>query len=629
MAFGQVNALHRRRVMADVVEKRADSSGMYVHYKKRHLTSAKLAIACSNLYTSPTIGETINALEPLTITWNTSCLSVQSIDIYLYAPGAVNPRIHLWQSVAFSGGTYNATLMPRWWNSTASQTLQVSIMPAGQPPFLSAFPAGPVFTATYVAPASGTPASANTAIVGSGITQVDDIAKAEKALGGKKAAAAIMTLLVVAALCIAGYIRYKRMKGKKERKRWTEAVDKRMSTISADWKSVSAAGANAAIRNSIAVGRRSSSFSFGGIRPSSTFAVEGEVESEKRPMSQMRTGAGLRNPTTPLSTERVSRVSFAPDTRISRGSESGVSFAPDSRTSRISESRPSGESRRTRAFHTGYVPPVPGLPAADGSDSGLISPRQSQGPLTLTPDAIRVRMVHHNASSSSGNEMDEVLPALRSKSSIKISLSFNSPLMLVMRSGSDPLSPDDLLLKIPDPPEAAHPKPPQHTASPVMSMMPMEPMPANVMSPDEMLRAYAERKKSMSAPSRPPTSSLTSITSINYPKAIAKRFSMKSKQKRISNTMRVLYKGATGSLNSSTDMSHDSSSDTGHQSIPPSDTSISEENHVIEDIADNVVGEHPFGYRVGTYGGAHYAVGEEVGVTGEGIGAVYNIGQAA
>jgi hypothetical protein len=59
------------------------------------------------------------------------------------------------------------------------------------------------------------------------------------------------------------YIRYKRMKGKKERRRWTEAVDNHMSPISADWKSVCAAGANAAICNSIAVGKCSFSFSFG------------------------------------------------------------------------------------------------------------------------------------------------------------------------------------------------------------------------------------------------------------------------------------------------------------------------------------------------------------------------------
>ena len=351
------------------------------------------------------MGQVINSLDPLPITWNSTCLSVQAIDIYLYSPNAALPRIHVWENVALSRGTYNATLLPRWWNSTATQSLQVSIVPAGQPPFLSQFPGGPVFNATYTAPASGTPPAADTTIVSSGITQVNDLANAKNALTpGKKAAAALLTLLFVA-LCIAAYIKIKRNKGKKERRRWTEAVDKRMSTISTDWKSVSVAGANAAIRNSIAVGNRSSSFSFGAIRPPSTFS-----EDEKRSMSQMRTGVGLRNPATPATTERVSRVSFAPDTRISRSS--------------VADPRPSGESRRTRAFHTGYVPPVPSLPAADESDSGPLSPRQSQGPLTLTPDDIRARIATSkrapstttpNTMSNSANDMDEVMPALRSK----------------------------------------------------------------------------------------------------------------------------------------------------------------------------------------------------------------------
>lgn len=112
--------------------------------------------------------------------------------------------------------------------------------------------------------------------------------------------------------CVA-YIRYKRIKGKKERRRWTEAVDNRI-------------GAHAAICNSIAVGKRSFSFSFRGIHPSSTFAVdvEGEVENEKRPMSQMHTGASLCNPITPLSTECVSCVSCAPNMHITCGSESSI-----------------------------------------------------------------------------------------------------------------------------------------------------------------------------------------------------------------------------------------------------------------------------------------------------------------
>ena len=361
------------------------------------------------------MGQVVNSLEPLPITWNATCLSVPAIDIYLYSPDAALPRIHVWEGVATSRGTYNATLVPSWWNSTSSQSLQVSIVTAGQPPFLSAMPGGPIINATYTAPSSGAPPS--TGATSSGITQVNDLSNATKSLSaGKKAAAVLLTLLFVA-LGIAGYIRYKRVKGKKERKRWTEAVDKRMSTISTDWKSVSVAGANAAIRNSIAVGSRSSAFSFGAIRPSSTFAVEGNDDDEKRSVSQMRTGVGPRSPGNPNSTERVSRVSFAPDTRISRAS--------------AADSRPSTESRRTRAFHVGYVPPVPSLPdtdgtfatAADDADTGSLSPRQSQGPLTLTPDDIRAKIAANKRSrsiatsemSNSGNDIDEVMPALRSK----------------------------------------------------------------------------------------------------------------------------------------------------------------------------------------------------------------------
>ena len=362
------------------------------------------------------MGQVVNSLDPLPITWNTSCLSVPAIDIYLYSPDAALPRIHVWEGIATSRGTYNATLEPSWWNSTSSQSLQVSIVNSGQPPFLSTLPGGPVFNATYDA-SSGTPPGDSSQVT-SGITQVNDLSNTSQSLSaGKKAAAVLLTLLFVA-LGIAGYIKYKRYKGMKERKRWTEAVDKRMSTISSDWKSVSVAGANAAIRNSIAVGNRSSAFSFGAIRPSSTLAVEcGGEDDEKRSLSQMRTGVGLRNHGIPISSERVSRVSFAPDTRVSRSS--------------AADSRPSIESRRTRAFHFGYVPPVPSLPdtdatystAMDDSDSGSLSPRQSQGPLTLTPDDIRARISANNRSrsvtpngmSNSGNDIDEVMPALRSK----------------------------------------------------------------------------------------------------------------------------------------------------------------------------------------------------------------------
>lgn len=379
---------------------------------------AHLLLDCTNgLYVAPKMGDIVNSLDPLPISWDPTCLTNQEIDIYLLSPNSEYPRIHLWEGVARTRGTYSADLMPRWWNASSTQSLQISIVPSGQPLFMSTFPAGPVFNATYTEPSTGTPASADTSKIDSGITSVNDSANAKKAMTPGKKAAAVLLPLIFILLCAAAYVKLKRSRGLGKRKAWTEAVDKRMSTISADWKSVSGAGANAAIRNSLAVGNRNSSFSFGALRPSSTFAVEGDDSGKQ--MSQVRTGTGigLRNPATLSSTERVSRVSFAPDTRQSRAS--------------IADSRPSGESRRTRAFHSAYIPPVPALPDhaqddAEEDTSGSFSPRQTQGALTLTPEEIRARVTAGKTKNGSQdkNEFAEFMPALSSKSLLCRSMVF-------------------------------------------------------------------------------------------------------------------------------------------------------------------------------------------------------------
>jgi hypothetical protein len=281
--------------------------------------------------------------------------------------------------------------------------LQLAIVSSGTPSFLSPFPAGPVFTATYTAPPGSQTSGSSSA--GSDITPVNNMGAIRKSLTpGRTAAAVIMPLLVIA-LVIALYIRWNRLKGKEQRKMFSVAVDKRMSTISTDWKSMSAAGAAAAIRSSMAFpgNRSSSAFSFGAIRPASMATVDGgqagvgarglythentSLNSNAPAMSQLR--PGLR---TSAFGERVSRVSFAADPR------------------------PSGESRRTitsRAFHSSFVPPVPDLPrntSSEGNTPGTMSPTQTQGPLTLTPEDIRARIAGHQIHSNPG--VDEVMPAL-------------------------------------------------------------------------------------------------------------------------------------------------------------------------------------------------------------------------
>jgi len=419
-------------------------------------------------YKTPTNGQTVNSSVPLNIAWDTTCLDASALDIYLYAPGSNQSILHMWQTVNAANGFYNATIQPNWWNSTSNMMLQLSIVASGTPTFLSPFPAGPVFTATATPPVDGKTSTSS----GSGITTVNNMGAIKKPLSpGRTAAAVIMPLLVVA-LLIAVYIRWNRLKGKEQRMQFSVAVDKRMSTISTDWKSMSTAGASAAIRSSIAApaNRASAAFSFGAIRPASTYTVDGgqagvgargfyshenaSIGSNAPAMSQLR--PGIR---TSAFGERVSRVSFAADPR------------------------PSAESRRTitsRAFHSSFVPPLPGLPrkmSSEGSSPGTMSPTQTQGPLTLTPEDIRARIAGQEYNSNSG--VDEVMPALS-----------------MMRTGGDGSGDsdgeNDYLFDAPPSP-APQPPTPIHAKSPV-GMMPMQPMPANVMSPDEMLRAYAERR---------------------------------------------------------------------------------------------------------------------------------------
>ncbi|KII84928.1 hypothetical protein PLICRDRAFT_117403 [Plicaturopsis crispa FD-325 SS-3] len=437
-----------------------------LNHKKR---AANSDCATGGFYKTPTNGQTLDSSNPVNITWDNTCLTTDSVDIYLYAPGQAQSRIHMWSGVPFAAGAYSTTFEPKWWNDSSTMTLQLSIVESGTQPFLSPLPAGPVVTATYSSSGS-TSASADTSTKDSGITNVKAILAKHGITGGKLAAAVIVPLLVIG-LVVAAYIKMSRAKGAEKRKRWSEAVDKRMSTISTDWKAISGAGANAAIRHSMAGGNRASTFSFSGPRPSSTVAVEGgqagigarglythenaALDSEPQ-MSQLR--PGLRTPTN--NGERVSRVSFAPDVRDSR------------------------HTVTSRAFHTGFVPPLPGR-----QSTGEMSPTQAEGPTPLTVDAINARLSVHERYSVHGPQasMDDFMPALS-----------------MMRTGGEDHQANNEYLfdyseEMPLPPTPAHPA----TQSPVVGMMPMQP--ASVMSPDEMLRAYAARNAAGSAgPASPP-----------------------------------------------------------------------------------------------------------------------------
>ena len=364
-----------------------------------------LACSTGGFYKSPTASQSFPYNTTIDIAWDTSCLSTDYADIYLFAPSASTSRVHVWHNVYYSSGSYQTLFQPKWWNSTQSVNLQLSIVPANTPPFLAPYPAGPIFSVTYQAPSSGSvPESADTSKTDSGVSVVNNGPYINNHTSGKVAAAVVIPLLFIIFLVGAIFIRLRRQSGKEERKRWSEALDKRMSTISTDWKPISVAGAQAAIRNSIALdaNNRASSFSFGNIRPASTITVEGGqagigsrartiLPGESNGTAQLRSSLA----TSQILAERVSRVSFAPDVR------------------------PSSESRRTvtsRAFHTSIIPPLPDR-RWEASQSSLdhdesLSPTQTDGPETLSIEDIQAHLAGTEAKPLSS--VDAVMPALRS-----------------------------------------------------------------------------------------------------------------------------------------------------------------------------------------------------------------------
>jgi hypothetical protein len=443
-----------------------------------HTKRANDSCSTGGFYKSPTASQSFTYTTPINIAWDPSCLTANYADIYLYAFGASTSRIHAWHNVYAASGSYQTIFQPKWWNSTNSANLQLSIVPANTPPFLAPYPAGPIFTVTYQTPSSGgPPASADTSKPDGAVSVVNNGPYINNHTSGKVAAAVIVPLLFIIFLVGGAFVRLRRQSGREERRRWSEAVDKRMSTISTDWKPISAAGAQAAIRNSIAfdANNRASSFSFGNIRPASTIAEGGQagIGSKARTVlpGQSNGTAQLRSSlaTSQIMAERVSRVSFAPDVR------------------------PSSETRRTvtsRAFHTSIIPPLPDrkwdasqTPTLNSDNDESLSPTQTNGPETLSIEDIQAHLAGKETKPLPS--VDAVMPALR-----------------MMRRDASPEAGEEepeLLFSaqsttFPAIPSPTHSPRSPESASAMSSFMPMQAMPANVMSPDDMLRVYAERR---------------------------------------------------------------------------------------------------------------------------------------
>jgi len=252
----------------------------------------------------------------------------------------------------------------------------------------SQFPTGPVFKGVF--DASTATNSTGNVLTGnsSGLTTfVGNFMKNGITKGGI-AAAVLMPILFIAS-CIAGYVWWTRKKEATRRREYRENLDQRMSIApGADWAPISAAGAAAAIRHSMAlsnVDRNTKASSFFG-RQSSVYQVDPPQEMRQRGKSADQT--------------RTTRISFAETTATGR---------------------------------SGEIPAVPSLPMAyrksaytlddekdwDEKEQDTLSPTQRTGAFALDEDSIRDRVSGASSNErgrmSVGDALDhdvDTLPAL-------------------------------------------------------------------------------------------------------------------------------------------------------------------------------------------------------------------------
>lgn len=219
----------------------------------------------TDLYTYP-LGSTTVTQTSLTVTWDASCYpSLTNANIMLYAQGASGAQA-IWPGIPFQNGQYTLTLKPEWWNATSTAELQLSIADPSQPAWLTQVP-GPYFkvqlpasalsttivqgTATIVTAASGVLATSARSTSTDSIYQTVSIPRAAGLSKGAMAAAILVPLLVVG-VAVAIYVRFARQREAEKRKRWSEHVDRRMSSMSMDWRAGGPPSVVAASRMSMA-----------------------------------------------------------------------------------------------------------------------------------------------------------------------------------------------------------------------------------------------------------------------------------------------------------------------------------------------------------------------------------------
>ncbi|KZW03332.1 hypothetical protein EXIGLDRAFT_699209 [Exidia glandulosa HHB12029] len=451
-------------------------------HKRTPFTKRQTACTTASLYKAPLAGAVVDSAQPLTVSWDTTCFNnnPEKVDLRLYSE---TTRLQIWKELPYAAGSYNVRqvlvvataitrstlpqveLFPRWWNDTETVKLKFSIQASGNP-FASDYGPGPVFTATYTAPTDGSvDDKADMSIIDTGYTWVKNFVKSLS--GGEIAAAIICPLLFIAIVIgVFFYVRRSRKQVEERHKRFSAMVDKRMSTISGNWASMSAAGAQYAIRNSMAT--------FG--RPSADMATVGHESAA--PGSTV--GSGLRPQTRARS---GTRVSFAPESMYGRPSNAGETVR-----SSVYSTGP------TRSFHYGDAPPMPQRNNSGSPDNLTLSPTQQTGAFTLSAYEIDNRASQYDAAG-------DVMPALA-----------------MMRQSNDT---NELMFSPTK--ETPLPPVPAVTAQAPKSPLGMMPMMDSNLSPEERLRQYAAGKKQSISVASPNSASFFSPVTPTFPSPAAQR----------------------------------------------------------------------------------------------------------
>ncbi|KIM29752.1 hypothetical protein M408DRAFT_107214 [Serendipita vermifera MAFF 305830] len=350
----------------------------------------------ATFYKLPTQGSTVSLNDELHIQWDASCLGTpEAVDISLLSistNNTANALVGAWKGIHFASGEYSAAVDSRWFDGKANAKYQISIKlqsTIDSPSFLAgadqyaSFASGPAWTGTYNATAAGSSASllnGNTP----DRTVVVNNSPPKGLTKGQVAAAVIMPILVVAA-CIAGYVFWSRKKEAARRREYRENIDQRMSIApGADWAPISAAGAAAAIRHSMAI-----STTGGGdrnTRASSFFGRQSTYQAD--PPQEMRQTSRARNMSSEQS--RTSRISFAETAHPRQGDRPAVPPLP--------------QAYRKSAYSAG-----------DHDTNGdALSPTQREGALALDEDSIRDRLSGASANNNNGEfgQDADTMPAL-------------------------------------------------------------------------------------------------------------------------------------------------------------------------------------------------------------------------